>query len=313
MALSLLFSKAPPSPRSATPADILVNPSHYVSVTFVVKPPEGSPKGIPIRLVGNTYSLGNTFADLRGGINDIASRAPLLTTQEDGTYSLTLSLPVGIDLRYKYTLGDGFWNAERSENGGYHLRQLIVADHDATQSDKIDSWMSPGKGSITFTVTVPPSTSPNDVISIQFNPYGWTEPIPMWPMGDNKWIYILYNPLDLIGDSSYRYCRNDQCGTADDAATDGPEAAGKPFSPSAEAQIFDDSVKEWAWIDPDPKPITVTNNPIVTRPAGFFTGIELFGDYHPSWQPYYTWAFKNTQHDPLANCDHRSHLALHQQ
>ena len=123
--------------ESATPADILVNPSHYVNVTFAVKPPEGSPKGIPIRLVGNTYSLGNTFADLRGGINDIASRAPLLTTQADGTYTLTLSLPVGIDLRYKYTLGDGFWNGERSENGGYHLRQLIVADHDATQSDKI--------------------------------------------------------------------------------------------------------------------------------------------------------------------------------
>jgi hypothetical protein len=279
--------------NSATPAEIVVNPSEFIKVTFVVQPPDGTPRGIPIRLIGNIYPLGNTFADLRGGMNSIASRAPLLTLGDDGKYTLTLSLPVGLDLRYKYTLGDGFWNAELTTDGAYHLRQLIVPGQDSTVEDTIASFTTTGKGLITFSVTVPADTPPDDTISIQFNPYGWTEPIPMWPMGNNNWVYILYNPLNLIGDSVYRYCRNSQCGIADDIATSGPDTTGKPFTPTADAQAFKDTVKQWTWTLADQTAISVTSDPITVRPAGFTTSVELLPDYHPSWQPYYTWAFQN--------------------
>jgi len=194
--------------NSATPADIRIPSAPFSEVTFIATPPSGSLMGLPIRLVGNIYPLGNTYANLRGGMNVLASRAPLLKLREDGKYEIKLRLPVGLDLRYKYTIGDGFWNAERDGSGQWITRQLIVPPTPVTVEDQIASWSSPGKGPVTFRVEVPGSTPPGETISIQFNPYGWTEPIPMWPLGNNRWLYILYSPLDMIGETSYRICRN---------------------------------------------------------------------------------------------------------
>jgi hypothetical protein len=277
---------------SATPANILVSLADTVQVTFVVQPPDGSPIGIPIRILGNIYPLGNTFADLRGGISGIASRAPLLKLRDDGKYEITLQLPVGLDLRYKYTLGDGFWNAERTDAGAFRLRQLIVSSDVKKVEETITTWSTPGKSPITFKVTVPASTPSGDTVSIQFNPYGWTEPLPMWPLGSNRWLYVLYGPLDLIGESAYRYCRNEQCGSVDDEKTKGPDAAGKPFKPSADTQVFEDQVREWTWSAPPGEVITVPSGDIPAKPAGFTTAVELSSDYHPSWQPYYPQAFQ---------------------
>ncbi len=278
---------------SSTPAEIKVDPAGLVKVTFVVTPPEGNPPGIPIRLMGNITSLGNTFADLRGGVSGLASRAPLLRYTDTGQYTLELNLPAGLDLRYKYTLGDGFWNAERSGTGGFNTRQLIVPAQPITIEDKIDTWQTTGKAPVTFRVTVPANTPPGDTVSIQFNPYGWTEPIPMWPLGNNRWMYVLYNPLDMIQQAGVRYCRNEQCGIADDAQTAGTDAAGITFKPESYAQVIEDEVKEWNWSLPAFDPITVPSGDIPAKPAGFMTGVELTPDYHPSWQPYFTQAFQN--------------------
>jgi hypothetical protein len=57
-------------------------------------------------------------------MNTVASRAPILKRNDNGTFEITLKLPVGFDLRYKYSLGDGFWNAEH-EAGKFVVRQLI--------------------------------------------------------------------------------------------------------------------------------------------------------------------------------------------
>ena len=289
--------------ESATPADVRVNLARFVEITFVVQPPEGSPTGIPIRVIGNIYQLGNTFADLRGGINGIASRAPLLTVRPDGKYEIKLSLPAGLDLRYKYTLGDGFWNAERSGQAGFRVRQLIVPDQAATVDDTITNWQTQGKAPITFRVIVPATTPPTDTISIQFNPYGWTEPIPMWPLGNNQWLYVLYSPLDLIGETTYRYCRNEQCGIADNIKTKGPDAAGNPFLATAEPIVFNDEVAEWNWAAGAVEPITVPSGDIAPKPGGFVTGVELSPDYHPSWQPYFGQAFTTI-------ADYRANLAI---
>ena len=100
-----------------TPAFIQVQPSKIVSVTFIVQPPQDGLKGVPIRMVGNTLALGNTFADLKGGMSVLASRSPMMELLPDGRYTLTIKLPAGGDLRYKYTLGDGYWNTERTSEG----------------------------------------------------------------------------------------------------------------------------------------------------------------------------------------------------
>src|SRR5574340_776435 len=190
--------------NATTPAAVYVDMAKTIKVTFVAQVPAADIKGLPLRLIGSTYSLGNTFADLDGGMSSVASRAPILSMIADDIYSVTLELPVGMDLKYKYSLGDGFWNAEHNADGSFRLRQLIVPDKDLTVTDIITGWKTGTASPVTFTVTVPPETPQGDFVSIQFNPYGWTSPIPMWPLGNNTWLYMLYGPLDYFGDCCTR-------------------------------------------------------------------------------------------------------------
>ncbi len=88
--------------------------------------------------------------------------------------------------------------------------------------DTVASWRSPAYAGLTFHVTVPANTPASDSISIQFNPFTWFEPIPMWKEADGTWTYVLNGPLDFGGALAYRYCRNLQCGSADDIDTAGP-------------------------------------------------------------------------------------------
>jgi hypothetical protein len=281
------------APDSTTPAQIQVDAAQQVNVTFVVRPPANHLQGVPVRLVGNTFGLGNTFSDLRGGASVVASRAPIMAVLPDGSYSLTIRLPVGSDLRYKYTLGDGFWNAELQTDGGFRLRQLIVPEKDVTIQDVVETWVRDGVEPVSFTVTTPNNTPASDTISIQFNPYGWTEPIPMWPLGNHRWFYVLYSPLHLLSQASYRYCRNEQCGSADAIETAGPNGTGKPFSSAAEAHKVEDAIQGWAWLDEINSPVIVSASEVKVRGEGFMAAIELAPGYHPSWQPYMSHAFKN--------------------
>lgn len=278
---------------STTPALIMLNPTSLVNITFHVHPPQENIKGVPIRLIGNQFTLGNTFADLKGGLNTLASRAPLLSIQKDGTYLLKLKLPAGLDLRYKYSLGDGFWNAEHTSNGEMRIRQVIIPNQDATFDDTVDTWKTNGYGTVSFKVTVPANTPVNDTISIQFNPFGWTESIPMWATGKNQWSYVLYSPLDAFTNVSYRYCRNDQCGSADAENTSGQAAKGMPFTPQKTDQAMKDTVTSWAWLGSAGGPLTVPGTGIKSREANFQAGVELMTGYQPSWQHYLGNGFQN--------------------
>ena len=78
----------------------------------------------------------------------------------------------------------------------------------------------------------------------QFNPFGWTPPIPMWPKGNNQWAYKLYGPLNIVGAFGYRYCRNAQCNSADDGQTSGETTRGRTVSPSLAPQTVAHRVHE---------------------------------------------------------------------
>lgn len=272
---------------STTPAIINMLPSKYVNVSFIVNPPPESEIGLPIRIIGNIYSMGNTFADLQGGVSTIASRAPLLQLLPDGKYSIALKLPAGMDLSYKYSLGDGFWNAEHSMDGRFRVRQLIIPETDVVIMDTIETWKIGDSNPINFYLNIPEYTPLEDLISIQFNPYGWTEPIPMWPSEDNNWFYILYNPQQLLRDIEYRYCRNDQCGTADDIETKGLNVQGRHLKISSSPQFIHDNVQDWAWLSPSDKPTTVVAVDIEPRGPSYFSGVEMNSNYQPSWQPFF--------------------------
>lgn len=278
---------------STTPALVKLNPARLVDITFVVSLPEETPENAPLRLVGNTYPLGNTFADLEGGLSVVAARAPLMQRMPDGRYTLSLQLPAGQDVRYKYSLGDGFWNAERGASGEVVLRQLIVPGKKTIIEDRIATWRTPDRAPVTFTVQVPSNTPAADTVSIQFNPFGWTQPIPMWPDGQNQWRYVLYSPLNLFDSAAYRYCRNDQCGVADASDSRGASAQGKPFQPTDEEQTFADEVEAWAWSEAPGGPVVVSASPVTPRDNNFQAGVEWMPLSRPTWQPYLPQAFQN--------------------
>lgn len=269
---------------SMTPADIQLQPSTFVKVIFVVSLPKETPPIIPVRLAGNLYQLGNTFASLDGGISSLTVNMPELSILPDGRYSVTLDLPVGADIRYKYTLGDGFWNAEHSATGEYRLRQLVVPNQNIVVEDTVETWMAGNANTITFDVTVPQDTPADDFVAIQFNPvFGWTEPLPMWSLGENRWAYILFSPLNLPGNFSYRYCRSGQCGSADDERTPGQYGAGRPLELLDRPQQISDQVT--GWIDlTGQQPVELQSAAPTARESGFWAGIQLQNAYRPSWK-----------------------------
>jgi hypothetical protein len=172
---------------------------------------------------------------------------PVLTPLPDGRYSVSLFLPAGADIEYKYTLGDGFWNSEFTSGGQYMVRNLIVPAQNTTIEDVVQSWQAGPNAPILFEVTVPQDTPITDMIYIQFNPYGWTQPIPMWRRGNNEWVYKLYGPLNIVGSFGYRYCRNAECGSADDTQTSGNISRGRTVSASIAPQDIFDKVDQWMW------------------------------------------------------------------
>lgn len=273
---------------STTPANISLEIAQLVNVTFTVILPRETPFGAPVRFVGNLNQLGNTFADLAGGVSTLATRAPVLSPMPDGRYSITMTLPAGADIRYKYSLGDGIWNAERSLDGDFRIRQLIVPNEDSQVYELVDSWRSGQFAPITFETTVPSNTPQNEFVSVQFNPgYGWLEPVPMWPLesslNEKRWRYTLYSPLDITNTFRYRYCRTNLCGSADDAATVGSNPVGRTVNTNLLSQTIVDEVNEWAWLPGNVEPATIPNIEIHTRGSDFIAGIAYEDLYHPSW------------------------------
>ncbi len=281
---------------STTPATIQMDTAKLVGVVFTVKAPPNTIPAVPLRLAGNLYQLGNTFADLRGGVSTIASRMPTLSLLPDGRYSLTIALPTGADIHYLYTLGDGLWNTEIDENGIPVVRQFIVPEEDTLLEDTISNWTTKNAAPISFDITVPENTPKVDFVSIQLKPvYGWTEPIPMWKLGNQRWGFILNSPLMFAEQLHYRFCRNDQCGEADSIETVGPNNSGLPVSSSLFSQSIKESVPAWTWLDQSQLPSEIATAEVKAREDGFIAGIEYQPIYHPSYNAHYAYLLDEIQ------------------
>jgi hypothetical protein len=180
---------------SETPANIQVQPSATAVVTFWLTPPEEHTSSTPVFLIGNTGVL-----DTR----------PLLSLQADGRYKATVTLPVGVDIRYKYSLGDGLWNAEHLAEGDYSVRQLIIPQGTAAIEieDQVASWQAGSSAPIWFDLTAP---ADGLLTYIQFNLGHWGTPLPMWPLGAGRWAYKLYSPTNFAVPLEYRYCLDAAC------------------------------------------------------------------------------------------------------
>lgn len=251
-----------------TPAQILLRSTPIVNLTFLVTPPQEA-IGAPVRMAGNLYQTGNMFADLAGGVNALASRMPILAETSDGKLMLILQLHSGTYFTYKYTLGDGLWNAEQSDTQPFVLREMIVPEKDTFIEDTILRWSQPGIEPFTFQVSTPSASPQDESLSIQFNPFSWTEPIPMWSLGGNQWLYILFSPLDIIDTVEYRYCRNDHCEeTKYDATT-------TSFSKTQPNRLIIDIIPTWINWQPEPVPTSVIASNIPKKGAAYLTGFAL--------------------------------------
>jgi hypothetical protein len=283
---------------STTPVVVNLSPAKLVTAIFTVKLPASTPIDAPVRLAGNLSQLGNTFADLAGGVSSLASRMPQLGKLEDGRYMVTLSLPAGVYIEYKYTLGDGLWSAESTSQGDFRLRELIVPDINLEINDEVDAWGASGTKPIRFEVVVPPATPKSDQISIQLNPgFGWLEPLPMWQainsQGQTIWRFDLTGPLNTLVSLHYRYCRNSQCGAADDAATMGVNPLGRVVNLSTNPGTLRDEIVDWAFYNPASSVPSVPAIQVATRQPDFVAGIALRPAYHPSWEELFPYAFQD--------------------
>ncbi len=283
--------------NSNTPVpEVRVKRAPLVNVTFIVSVPPGTVgPNVPIRLAGNLLQLGNTFADLRAGFSTVADRMPSLNPTPDGRYSVSLFLPAGADVQYKYTMGDGFWNAEFTSDGRFVTRRILVPNQNTVIEDSVQSWQSGPKAPIVFDVTVPNNTSSTDRIYIQFNLLlGWSPPIPMLQQAQNRWVYKLYGPLNITGSFTYRYCRNAQCDSADDAQTVGSNAHGRNITPTLTPQNISESVNAWVW-PLNVGPATLVATTIPSRGSGFMAGVEYQSYYDPHTPAFNNLALQNIQ------------------
>lgn len=276
-----------------TLVDLKLRPLPLVNITFNVAVPEATIAGVPVRMAGSLMQLGNTFADLRGGVSTSPERMPVMSLQPDGRYTVTLALPAGAYIQYKYTLGDGYWNAEHKADGAWNVRELVVPAVDTTLDEKVTSWEA-GDSPILFEVSVPAITPVSDIVYIQFNTFGWMEPLPMWPLGNNRWVYKLYSPLNVLGSFSYRYCRNGQCGSADDVETAGGAPVGRTVQTSLIGQDIQDTVGAWKWFE-NPEPLPLVGVGIRPRASDFKAGVEFNPVFRPNYSYFMPQALANTQ------------------
>jgi hypothetical protein len=276
---------------AATPAVFNMQPATLINVTFIVRPPQDTPENAELRLIGNLLQFGNTFTDLNAGLSVLSSRAPIMTRQSDGSYFYTVQLPAGTDLHYKYTLGDGFWNAEHSALGAFILHEFIIPTADVLIEDTIESWSGGTNAPVTITLAADPTLPAGETVSIAFNPYAWTNPIPMWSDGSGGWTYTLFSPLDILATVQYQFCRNGQCAVAAGIPT---SATSMPsFTASPEPQIINNSGMNWIW-----NPVSQASGSVIQinpREQGFVTGVALWPANDPGIQPQYNTTFQQIQ------------------
>lgn len=265
-----------------TPAQLELQPRQTVKVSFRVAPPQDA-FGAPVYLAGNLVQLGNTFSNLTGSMSINPKLMPQLIPQEDGALSIDLRLYSGTDLRFKFTLGDGFWNAEQDPSGGFRVRQLIVPDHDITLDLSIAAWRTSGFEPITFQVSNPPETSPEDEKFIQFKIQEWTEPIPLWQTGIGTNLYILFSPFtkdDLI---SYRFCRNADC---IDGLNGEMQSSLSQVQPKKEPQTVTVDINNWNGWQANQSNIDFTPSPAPVYYGPYATMVELSPEMNSYWQLY---------------------------
>ncbi|WP_139044605.1 hypothetical protein [Leptolinea tardivitalis] len=270
-------------PNFVTPIEIELIPKKFINVTFIVKCPENTPASAKLRLFGNLNLLGDSFAGLFGGTSLSQNRAPELSRQSTTEFLIIKQLPVETEIHYLYSLGDSFWNRETSRNGTMKNRTIFTGTEDMVIEDTIESWNTLNYQPITFMFTPPASTSQDERIQIQLNAFGWMDPLEMWPSDNGVFKFVLFSPLNFSAPISYRFCRNEICGTKEIGSQSDQVFS---FQAGSSSQTIDVPVGVWATWMPSTEPTIVSTEETSKREIGFNTIVEYSDAYRPSYLIY---------------------------
>ena len=267
-----LQQRANVSPNINTRVDTRLFPLEKVNLHFQVKPSNDT-VGVPIRMAGNFVGLGAHYEPGFVKSGSIASLMPLLSQVEPETYTFDLELYAGSAFRYRYTLGNGYFNAERSSETGLVTRQFIVPKNAATIKDQILTWRADQLSPITVYVDTPVQTPPDEHVSVQIFRKEWDQPIPMWHVRDQKWMYLLFSngqetSLDL------RFCRNDNCELSFDESSH-EQAVVAHFN---EATEISHQISNWHNWRAEGK---IADDRELSNPQNALTGVEFTQTYRP--------------------------------
>ncbi len=266
-----------------TPVEVNLSTRELINVTFVVKVPRNTPQQASVRIFGNLSQLGDSFAGLFGGSNMVQNLAPVLSRQSNSTYLCVVQVPADTELRYLYSLGDSFWNRELDKNSEYFERSLFIGKEDMEIEDRIETWNTVNLDPVDFLFEPPTSTQSLDAIQIQFNVYGWMEPMNMWPVGDGTYKFTLFSPINFSTPVDYRFCRSHMCGMIDKETQSYIQTS---FTSGDKEISIQSNGKDWAnWI-PLEEPTVVTTESTDARYPGFNSIVELTDSFRPGWMSY---------------------------
>lgn len=279
--------------NTTTPVELGLHSAEPVVVTFQVTVPADTPEQATLRLAGEVAQLGFRFKPSEFGSYQSVARMPALIRVDPEHFLGVFSLYSGLTLHYKYTLGDGVWNAERSGNGAFVTRSATLEGENITLRDQIESW-SGGSGTPTrFEIAAPEGTPARDEVAIQFKAGTWKSPLPMW-LQEGIWTYTLFGSESFQQGLEYRYCRNELCGYADEAGFAGRDASGRPLNASQIGKLNQEVIEAWQWLD---RSALQGQYPSEPQPLDFLTtgGVELSKAYDPNWLKQLPIAFTSVQ------------------
>ena len=259
---------------------IELEPNQIIKVKFDVTSPVIS-ETETLRIGGSNYQLGNTFADMNKGLSLQSSLMPSLERVSAQRYQLEIDLYAGSEIRYFYSLGDGFWNIEQDLETILGYRQLILPQKDITIKNTVTSWMMDEKTFIQFKFEAPQDTPENDTVSIQFKTDDWFEPIPMKQGQDNRWYFTLYSPLLLGMNLSYRYCRNNICGNLAETQ----QELDLTITPISNPIMVSSQLTHWKAYEVTNEPTQIIAADIQKKGENYLTGVEFLSDFNPSYLP----------------------------
>ncbi|MEN6529558.1 MAG: carboxypeptidase regulatory-like domain-containing protein [Anaerolineaceae bacterium] len=264
-----------------TPARIFLVKRPTTEVDFIVSVPRKSIQKMPLRFVSNLSNLGNPYHDLSSGSAGSAVNYPVMTSITMNRYHIHLTLPVGFHLRYKYSYGDGFWNAELDSAGNFVVRDQFISQNTQIH-DRVKTFTKTGFPPVTINVKVPENTPLNETVSLQLNPFGWLPPLPMVDQGSRVWSFTILSPLQYVNSIGYRFCRNGQCEVSAESNSEN-----RTFTPLSSSQTINTAVISWQGISDsriDSSKFLLQGN--ITPHPGFMAGFELSPLYLPEWQAF---------------------------